>query len=66
MIKKTYNMPFLRFHTIDPVKLAEISREMTDRPHSRHFQKQYQKPVGRSVDGGRRGLILKENNSQIG
>jgi hypothetical protein len=35
-------------------------------PHSRHFQKQYQKPVGRSVDGGRRGLILKENNSQIG
>lgn len=31
MIKKTYNMPFLRFHTIDPIKLAEISREMTDR-----------------------------------
>ena len=36
------------------------------RAYSRHFQKQYQKPVGRSVDGGRRGLILKENNSQIG
>ena len=27
---------------------------------------QYQKPVGRPADGGRRGLILKENNSQIG
>lgn len=24
-------MPFLRFHCVDPVRLAEISREMTDR-----------------------------------
>ena len=29
-MKKTHITPFLRFHTTDPVKLAEISREMTD------------------------------------
>ena len=30
------------------------------------FKSNIKRPVGRSVDGGRRGLILKENNSQIG